>query len=108
MTQDQLLILLLRIVLISGALSVTAFVAIYWRLAPWWRDPIGRTIVIKDILLALLLVPSILSLFFHFSRVSSRIAAWTDLALFAAMTPVMIWRCVIWIRIHQDRREDRE
>lgn len=103
MTQDQLIILLLRVVLISGAVSVAAFIGVYTALAPWWRDPVGRTIVIKDMLLALLLVPSILSLFFHFSRLSSRVAAWADLALFAAMAPVMLWRCVIWIRIHRKK-----
>lgn len=100
MTEDALILLCFRIVLIAAFISLTAFVVQYTRLAPWWRDPLGRTIVIKSGLLALALVPSILSLFFNFSRRDSHVAAWLDIALFGAITPVMIWRIIIWQKIH--------
>jgi hypothetical protein len=106
MTQDQVITLLFKVVLISGALSVLLFVAVYTWYAPWWRDEIGRTIVVKDILIAIMLVPTILSLFFEFTRLSSRVAAWVDIGLFGLLTPVMLWRCVVWRRIH--RGEDRQ
>jgi hypothetical protein len=101
MRPDPLVLLLLRIVLISGVVSILAFIAQYTRLAKWWQSPIGRTIVIKDILLALVLIPSILALFFEFSRVSSHIAAWLDIVLLGLITPVMWWRVWIWERIHR-------
>lgn len=100
MTQDQLIQLLLKIILITDVISIFAFIADYWRLAPWWRDPIGRTIVTKDMLLLLALIPSVLSLFFKFTRVGSHIAAWVDVVLLGAMGPVMLWRIVIWQRVH--------
>lgn len=101
MKPEPLIILLLRIVLISGEVSILAFIAQYTRLAKWWCSPVGRTIVIKDILLVLVLIPSILSLFFQFSRLSSHIAAWVDIVLLGLVTPVMWWRVWIWERIHR-------
>ena len=101
MSQDQWIILLLKIVLTSGALSVITFILVYSRLAPWYRNEIGRTLVVKDILLVLMLTPSLLSLYFQFNRLTSHIAAWLDIVLFGALTPVMLWRCAVWVRIHR-------
>ena len=47
----------LKIVLIAGIISVCAFIAEYTYRAPWWREAIGRTIIVKDILLVLLFMP---------------------------------------------------
>jgi hypothetical protein len=111
-SQEQLIILCLRIVVGAGILSVLAFVVQYTRLAPWWRNEIGRTLVVKDILLILLLIPSLLSLFFRFSRLTSHVAAWTDIALIGALTPVMLWRIRVWHRVHNrkgaERADDQE
>lgn len=101
MKPDPLIILLLRIVLIAGVVSILVFVGQYTRLARWWRSPIGRTIVIKDILLVLVFIPSILALFFHFGRRTSHIAAWVDVILIGAVTPVMCWRTWVWEKIHR-------
>jgi hypothetical protein len=106
MSQDAWILLMLRIVLISGAVSVTVFIGVYSALARWWSSAIGRTIVIKDILLLLLLIPSLMSLFFQFNRLTSHIAAWVDVGLFALMTATMIWRCAVWIRIHREENAD--
>jgi hypothetical protein len=104
MSQDQWIILLLRIIIISNIVSIIIFVGQYWRLAPWWKNPIGRTIVIKDLLLILILIPSVLSLFFTFNRLTSHIAAWVDVVLLGALTPVMVWRTVVWQRIHREKQ----
>lgn len=101
MKPDPLVILLFRIVLIAGEVSIVAFVIQYTRLAKWWRSQIGRTIVAKDILLVLVLIPSILSLFISFSRLTSQVAAWVDIVLFGLVTPVMWWRTWVWEKIHR-------
>jgi len=101
MTQDELLLRCLQIVLISGFLSLAGWVAVYTKLAPWWRNPIGRTLVTKTTLIAVMFIPSILALFFHFSRQGSRVAAWVDIALIGAVTPVMVWRTVVWLRLYK-------
>jgi membrane associated rhomboid family serine protease len=105
-TQDQLIVLLFKIALVADVASIVAFIAVYWRLAPWWRNPIGRTIVTKDFLLILLLLPSVLSLFFQFNRLTSRVAAWADLGLFVLLAAVMTWRCAVWIRVHRDKEKE--
>lgn len=104
MSQDQWIILLLKVSCLSGFLSLTAWVVIYSFLAPWWRNPIGRTLVAKTALVALLLVPTALSLFLHFNRLTSHIAAWIDVGLIGLITPVMIWRSVVWVRLHKAGR----
>jgi hypothetical protein len=104
-TQDELILLLLRIVLIADLAAILAFIADYSRLAPWQRNPIGRTIVIKDILLVVILVPTVLSLFFHFSRLTSHVAAWIDIGAFGLIVPVMLWRVVVFERIHREKQE---
>lgn len=68
-----------------------------------WRNEVGKTIVVKDLLLIAMLLPSILSLFLRFSRFTSHIAAWLDVVLFGLLTPVMLWRIVVWQRIHRDK-----
>lgn len=106
MTQDQLIILLLRIILIADVICIAAFIADYTRMAPWWRNPIGRTIVIKDILLILVLIPSILALFFTFDRFTSYVAAWVDVALLGALIPVMLWRIAVWRRVKAGKTDE--
>ena len=100
MTQDQTIILLYRIAEFFAIGSIILFVAVYWRLAPWWRNPIGRTIVVKDLALLLALIPGVLSLFFDFNRVTSRIAAWFDLVCIVSIGVIMLWRTVVWIKVH--------
>lgn len=107
MTQDQVLILVLKVVLISAAVSIAAFVGIYHRLTHGgvWGNEIGRTIIWKDVLLLACLLPSIMSLFLHFSRLTSHVAAWTDIALFGLITPAMWWRSWVFARIHNGKEE---
>lgn len=105
MSQDALIALLLKIVLCANEVAILAFIADYSRLANWHKNPIGRTIVIKDILLALAFVPAIMSLFFSFSRLTSHIAAWIDIGLFAAIAAVMARRIVVFERIHRTKKD---
>lgn len=101
MTQDQWIIVLLKVVLIADVVAVLAFAGDYTRLAKWWTNPVGRTIVIKDLLLVLAFIPSIMSLFFKFSRLTSLAAAWFDIALFIGIAAVMVWRIIVFERIHR-------
>jgi hypothetical protein len=103
LNENSLIILALKITLIADVLAVLVFIGDYSRLAKWWSNPIGRTIVIKDFLLVLAFVPSILSLFFRFTRFGSMVAAWFDVAIFSGIAAVMLWRVVIFERIHRHR-----
>jgi hypothetical protein len=101
MAQQQLLILLLKIVIVADVVTVVAFAAIYTALAKWWKDPIGRTIMTESVLLALLLLPSLLSFFVNFNRLTSEVSAWADVGLFALLAVAMAWRSYVWVKIHR-------
>ena len=103
MTQDQWIILAFKVVEIAAVVTIGAFIAVYTRYARWWRNAIGRTIVIKDVALILVLLPSILSIFFSFNRLTSNIAAWFDVASFSAIPVIMCWRILVWRKIHKDK-----
>jgi hypothetical protein len=108
MDQEQLIILALKVVLISGFVSLAGWIALYSVLASWWRNPIGRTLVSKTALIAALFIPSILGLFFHLSRMTSLVVGWVDVGLIGLVTPVMWWRCAVWIRLHKAGRLPRD
>jgi len=108
MTQAQCLVLALKVALIAGFVSLVGWAVLYSVLADWWRNPIGRTLVAKTMLIAGLFVPSILSLFFHLNRLDSYIAGWVDVALIALVTPTMIWRCLVWLKLHRAGKLPRD
>lgn len=107
MTQASWMILVLKVGLISGFVSLTGWVVLYSALAAWWRNPIGRTLVAKTVLIALLFIPTAMSLFFNLNRLDSYIAGWADAALIGLVTPVMLWRSLLWWRLHQAGRLPR-
>ena len=106
MTQDQAILLAFKVVEVASVVTIAAFVACYSRWAKWWTNPIGRTIVYKDIALILVLLPSILNIFFHFGWLTSHIAAWFDVASFAAVPAIMVWRTLVWRRIYKAGKEE--
>lgn len=99
MTQQQWVILALKIVTVSGFIALVSWIVVYSRIQPWWKDAIGRTLVTKTLLIAALLVPTSLSLFFHLTRTTSELVGWVDVVLLGAVTPVMWWRTAVWLRV---------
>lgn len=106
MTQEQLITELFKIDLIADLTAVVLFTAVYTVLAPWWRNPVGRTLVVLDILLGLAVIPSLLSLFFQFSRLTSYLAAWFDTGIFALIALALLQRIPLWIRLHRSNQEE--
>jgi hypothetical protein len=107
-SQDQAIILCFKAAEIAGLVTIAVFVGCYSRWAAWWSNPIGRTIVAKDLLLILAFIPSLLSVFLNFSRFTSHIAAWADVAVIGLISPVMIWRTIVFGRIHRDGERGRD
>ena len=104
MTQDDAIVLAFKVVEIASVVTIVAFIACYSMWAKWWREAIGRTIVIKDALLIVAFIPSILSIFFHFGRLTSHIAAWIDIAVIGLIAPVMCLRIAVFWKIHRDSK----
>ena len=88
----------------TGFCSLALWTVIYTALAPWWRNAIGRTLVAKTVLIALLFIPTTLSLFFSLNRLDSHIVGWIDMALIGLVSPVMWWRSAVWVK---ESRKDR-
>lgn len=105
MTQDQILTLVLKIGLISGILSLVLWVVVYGRLEPWWKDQIGLTLVTKTLIVVGQLSFLGLALFFRLNRSDNRLIAWLYAIFTLAITPVMIWRTVVWIRASKTSRQ---
>lgn len=107
---DPAVILALKIVLVSGIVSLAGWVALYTVLTRGgvWRNPVGLTLILKSLLMAGMFVPALLSLFFHLSARDSRAAGWADVALIGLVTPVMAWRCAVWVRMHRLGRLPRD
>ena len=105
-----LMILLTKIALIADMAAIVAFVADYSRLAPWWTNPVGRTIVIKDLFLLGVISLVVASVFFQFSRFTSQVASWIQIGLLGGMAVAMCWRIVVFERIHRHgpRQEDAD
>lgn len=92
----------LQVVLISGFCSLVMWVVVYTLLAPWWRNPIGRTLVAKTVLIAALLVPTTIGLYFpHINHVAW---TWVDIVLIGLITPVMLWRTIVWLKLYKLRK----
>lgn len=104
MSQDALLLLLFKIALVADVAAVVIFTAVYWYLSRFWGNPVGRTLVMLDILLAFAVVPSLLSLLLHFNRLTSRVAAWVDVALFTLIAVALLARVPLWVKLHMNRQ----
>lgn len=105
MTQEQLIIAFFKGDLIADLAAVILFVVVYTLLAPWWRNPVGRTLVLMDILVGVAVLPTVLSLFWQFSRLTSLVAAWCDVGTFAAIAMVVLLRIPLWIRLHRKKKD---
>lgn len=106
MTQDQAITLCFKIAEVGALAAIVAFIACYSAWAEWWKDPVGRTIVVKDLLLLIAFIPPVLSMFLHFSGATSRVAAWFDVAMLGLIGPAMIWRVFVFWKIHRDGKRD--
>ena len=98
MTQDQVVLLLLKAGLVAGVASLLGWIIAYGRLQPWWRDQIGITLVAKSSIVVGQLLFLALSLFLHLSRLDNRLIAWLYTVFTLAITPVMIWRTIVWVK----------
>jgi hypothetical protein len=100
-SQEQWIILGLKIGVTSGFASLVAWVGVYTWLTRGaaWRNPVGLTLMLKSLLLAALFVPAGLSLFLHLNRFDSLVSGWADVGLVGAVTPVMLWRTAVWLQM---------
>lgn len=95
------MLLALKIAVPAAFFTLVSWVVQYTLLARWWRNDIGRTLVVKTAVIAALLVPTTIMLFVPVTPVVARIAGWLDVALIAMITPVMWWRILVFDRVYR-------
>jgi hypothetical protein len=105
-SQDQAILLAFKVTEIASVVTIAAFTACYSRWADWWTNAVGRTIVYEGLAIILILIPSILSIFFSFNRLTSHIAAWFDVGSFALVPLIMVWRIVVFGKIHRAGKQE--
>jgi hypothetical protein len=84
---------------ILGIIGVLQWIIVYTRLEPWWRHPIGRTLVMLAVMVLAQQGIFAASLFFNLNRVTSQAAAWTYVGIFYLVAAGMFHRSWIWIRM---------
>lgn len=85
---------LFQFVIVFTIVANLIFLAGYTWLQPWWRDSIGITIAIESFLIIFALVPSALSLFLHFNRLTSVVSGWFDVGDIFLVGAVILWRAI--------------
>lgn len=80
---------------VAFAAVIAVFLYVYTVLAPWWRNPIGRTVAYKDIIILWLLAVGFGNLWLH---LPVTVTLWFYLAGLLCGTAVMAWRCVVFTR----------
>lgn len=76
----------------------TAFVVHYSLVAPWWRGPIGRTLVVMSACLALIYAWTLVIYIWPHVPLRSQIRD----AIFTLITGVTVWRYVALVRAATD------
>lgn len=82
--------------------AAALFIAVYTALAPWWRNPLGRTMVALDGAIVLTLGPHMLRLWFGLNEASAAYA-WFELGAFLIVPLAILWRVWVLVRIHRGR-----
>lgn len=103
MTQTAVIVLLLKVFLISGFCSLAGWVGLYTWLTRGqaWRNPIGQTLVVKSLLVAVTFLAIALPAFVPWFARHPLVMGWTDVGLIGAVTPVMLWRSWIWVQLYR-------
>lgn len=88
-----------RIVIAEDLAAIIAFIVQYSVLAKWWRNPIGATIVVKDLLIVVVLAANAIEVF----APPSLALEWVVVLITGLIGPVMVWRMAVFASYHRSR-----
>jgi hypothetical protein len=103
-TQAQLVADLTSDVVMAAFAASVLFIVTYTALAPWWRSQIGRSLIVLDTGLALVLAPSVLHRLLGVTLTTSLGFAWYYLASLALVAGSTLWRTWIVARVQWKAR----
>jgi hypothetical protein len=101
-TQAQWQMLASKVTVLAAIVTLTSWVIVYTNLANWWTDHVGRTFAFKTIILIFLLVLTVPEMFWTLTRDEIVGLTWVQIALVALISPVMVWRIVVFLHERGD------
>lgn len=78
----------------TGFILMLLFIIQYTFLGKWWKNPIGRTIVVETVAILLVLFPSILHAYFGVTTRDSAGFAWYTLVSFSMIPFIFLGRII--------------
>jgi hypothetical protein len=93
----EAMLLAFKIGVLLGIISMLLWIAVYTRLEPWWKNRVGRTLVMLAIMITAQSGIFAASLFFNFNRLTSQVAAWIYIGIFYLIAAGMFHRTWLWI-----------
>jgi drug/metabolite transporter (DMT)-like permease len=98
-TSEQWVHLALKAGSIAALVGLLQWVVIYTVLESWWRNQVGRSLVLLAGLAMVTPIVFILALFFGLSRFSSQALGWAEAGVLFATFAAMVRRSYIWVKI---------
>jgi hypothetical protein len=100
-------ILNFKVALVVVIIGCVIFVLDSTRLTRWkiWKDPIGQTLVIKDIFIIGQTVPLMLVMLVHFSAFASEVATWVFIGFYYLVGLLLLWRTYVFERENEFKRD---
>lgn len=99
MSQLHVLLQLGRSVEIAALVLAVLFVAQYTWYSPWWRDPIGRTVVAEAVAVFLSLAPGLFESYFTLTTTEYVVMLWFNFAFIALIPAIFAWRILVWHKL---------
>lgn len=96
-------------VFVAALASLTLFIALYWLLAPWWRNPAGRALMVMTAGFWLVTVAQVLRHPFGMSTADSAPFGWFQAAAVTVAITGILWIATVLVRAqwHGRRRGRR-
>jgi hypothetical protein len=99
----SLLRFIFNALVVTSLVGCWAFVILYTRTWPWWRNEMGRYIVAFSGSLGLFMFYYTLRIFI--GEIPAQV--WIVLSLFIVLTVVIWWQLILFIRIRREQRRQK-
>lgn len=99
MTEIQWLSLYAKSVEVAALVMAGLFIIQYTWYSPWWRDAVGRTIVLMDAAVFLSVAPAVIESYFPLTVAEKVTAHWVNVSFIALIPVIFLWRIAVWRRM---------
>lgn len=105
MTQIWWLDVSARVVSVATLVLSLVFIVQYTVYSPWWRDQVGRTIVIEAAGIFLAVLFPTVEEFVTPTRTEQEVISWVSIGTVACIAVTLLWRIIVWHRIRNELKK---